>query len=464
MAFHEYQALPTAVELSSTDKTDALTELTQALCKAAGIRSYKTVLYDVFKHEEAASSFIGQGIAIPQAHGPIKKDFIIAIGRSRLGINYDAARGALARIVVLVIARKDVWNSERHIGLLTEIASCFKTDLVRERVLAAPAPVDVVSIVTGFDTGADGKQPEGRKAARAKKQVDPILSSAMTLGKNFGAAAIMVFADAVRGNDFVDQFRGAHKLIVVTNNKTRFAQDDRRIKALIQTPSVLSDRVSQMKIGVLLALSRGLVSTQDRVICVSGNAKNGTFDTVVALDIDKEYEFFFTATRAIIPPDVKPEVLERILGLAGEIAVEGREGKPIGTIFVLGDTNSVNANVRQLIINPFRGYSEAERNIMDPGLDETIKEFAAIDGAFIITGDGIVISGGSYLRPQVEIDPLPGGLGARHMAAAAITACTNSLAITVSESTGMVTLFKNGSIMLSVAKPPAHEKGVVKIV
>jgi len=151
-----------------------------------------------------------------------------------------------------------------------------------------------------------------------------------------------------------------------------------------------------------------------------------------------------------------------VIGLAGEIAVEGREGKAVGTIFVLGDTNSVNANVRQLIINPFRGYSEAERNILDPGLVETIKEFAAIDGAFIITGDGVILSAGSYLRPQVTDTPdLAPGFGARHAAAAGISSCTQALAITISESTGMVNVFKNGTIMLSLSRPVVRGKDAV---
>jgi DNA integrity scanning protein DisA with diadenylate cyclase activity len=213
---------------------------------------------------------------------------------------------------------------------------------------------------------------------------------------------------------------------------------------------------------VLLALSRNLVDKDDTVICLSGSTRCGTFDTIVALDITAEYQFFFSATNAILPPDVKPEVLERVLALAGEIAVEGREGKPLGTIFVVGDTNTVNAYIRQLIINPFRGYSEAERNILDPALGETIKEFAAIDGAFVITGDGVVLSAGSYLRPQREVEDLPSGLGSRHAAAAGITACTSTLAITVSESTGMVSVFKNGSIMMTISRPLEKEKGIVQ--
>jgi DNA integrity scanning protein DisA with diadenylate cyclase activity len=271
-----------------------------------------------------------------------------------------------------------------------------------------------------------------------------------------------VFADTVRENDFLDILKNKGTVIVVTSNKTRFDQTDKRMSACIQAPSFPASRTGQIKIGILLALSRNLIAREDKVVCISGNSKSGVFDTIVALDVTSEYDFFFAHAPAILPADIKPEVLERILGIAGEIAVEGREGKPVGTIFVIGDTNTVNKYVTQLIINPFRGYSEAERNILDPALAETIKEFASIDGAFIITGDGIILSAGSYLRPQLDADSLPNGLGSRHVASAGITACTKALSITISESTGMVTLFKNGAIVMTISKPVDRDKSTVQ--
>ena len=234
---------------------------------------------------------------------------------------------------------------------------------------------------------------------------------------------------------------------------------------MIQAPYFPESRTGQIKIGIILAISRSFINKTDTVVCVSGNSNIGTFDTLIVLDIEKEFQFFFTATRSILPPDVKPEVLERLLGIASEIALEGREGKPIGTIFVLGDTNTVNTFVRQLIINPFRGYSEAERNVLDPALDETIKEFASIDGAFVITGDGIILSAGSYLRPsgnEAELVALPSGFGSRHAASAGITMCSNALAITISESTGMISIFKNGNIVLTLSKPLTRSKTLVR--
>jgi diadenylate cyclase len=461
VTFEQYLAIPTVIDLKSEDKVEALKELSLVLFKALDVRKQKAIIEEILKREEASSTFIGQGLAMPQAHGPIKEEFVIAVGRSLGGIKYDAARGALVHVIVLLIAREEADNN-KQIQILSELATFFKTDAVKEQILAFESPVDLIKIIESL------KHPSVEDKATkiaAKKIVTPIISAAVTLARETKANAIMIFADTVRENDFIDQFRMKPKLIVVTSNKARFElARNRKIAALIQVPSIPASRTGQIKIGILLALSRNLIDRESKVICLSGNSSNGIFDTIVVIDVAMEYEFFFSSAQAIVPSDVKPEVLERIIGLAQEIAVEGREGKPVGTIFVLGDTNSVNAYVRQLIINPFRGYSEAERNVLDPGLVETIKEFASIDGAFVITGDGIILSAGSYLRPQLteELPALPGGFGARHAAAAGISACTNALAITISESTGTVTIFKNGVVMMSIARPVIREKTLIQ--
>ena len=61
---------------------------------------------------------------------------------------------------------------------------------------------------------------------------------------------------------------------------------------------------------------------------------------------------------------------------------------------------------------------------------------------------------GSYVRTASQEEyELPRGLGARHHAAAAITAVTGAIAVTVSESTGSVTIFRGGQIVTEIQKP-----------
>ncbi|MDR0307987.1 MAG: PTS sugar transporter subunit IIA [Chitinispirillales bacterium] len=460
MSFEQYLATPAVIDIVSEDKTGSFRELASVLCKAAEISKQKPILEEILKREESSSTFIGNGVALPHARGcPIKEEFAIVVGRSIAGINYDAARNASAHIVILLVSREDAENT-RQIEILAEIAAFFKSEEIREQILSQDAVVDLRVLSAALKKGLFEKK-ERRRAVR--KTASPILGAAMNLARDFDARAIMVFADVVKDNDFLEQLGARNKLIIVTNNKTRFdLTRDKKVIGVVQAPPIPVSRTSQLKIGILLALSRGFVKKEDKIVCVSGGVSGSIFDTIVCVDIAMEYDFFFLTAHNLLPSDIKPEVFERVIGLAGEMAVEGREGKPLGTIFVLGDTNSVNGHVRQLIINPFRGYSEAERNIIDPGLTETIKEFASIDGAFIITGDGVILSAGSYLRPQVtdSHEMLPGGFGARHAAAAGITSCTKALAITISESTGMVNIFKNGTIMLSLSKPMVRGREV----
>ena len=85
-----------------------------------------------------------------------------------------------------------------------------------------------------------------------------------------------------------------------------------------------------------------------------------------------------------------PEVLEPLIGLAVEIAREGREGRRIGTLFTLGDENAVLARSRPLILDPLLGHPESSRHVTNLNLRGTVKELAQLDGGFVVSHDGIV--------------------------------------------------------------------------
>ncbi len=175
-------------------------------------------------------------------------------------------------------------------------------------------------------------------------------------------------------------------------------------------------------------------------------------DQIQILDTAKDSEIVMGRGMKDIAENIHPEVFQAVLHLSIELAEKGREGKPIGTIFVVGDHEKVLPLTKQMIINPFKGYDEEERNILAPALKETIREFAAMDGAFIISGDGIVLTAGAYLGAASEEANLPRGLGSRHMAAAGITNLTNAVAFVISESSGDVRIFKNGKILTQIEK------------
>lgn len=233
-------------------------------------------------------------------------------------------------------------------------------------------------------------------------------------------------------------------------NKGTFPAD----RQVIEVPEIDLGRLEQAKIAILAAMSHGLLKRGQTIACVAGASQSGELDTIFVLQIDRELDLFFLDdTNLHLPPDIGPGVLDKVVALAMEMASEGREGRSRGTILVVGDTDRVLAYSRQLIMNPFNGYAQDERNILDPSLDETVKELAAIDGAFVIRGDGAIDTAGTYLQFPSGPDPkLPPGLGARHHAAAGITAVTTAIAVTVSQSTGTVSIFRSGLMLMEIER------------
>ena len=146
---------------------------------------------------------------------------------------------------------------------------------------------------------------------------------------------------------------------------------------------------------------------------------------------------------------VNPETLKHTVILAVEIAREGREGRKIGTLFVVGDTEEVLKHSRSLILDPLFGHPDALKLIHLPDMRETVKELAQLDGAFVVSDAGVVVSACRYIDAFSEGIALPLGLGSRHMAAASITKQTGAVAVVVSESS-IVRVFDDGEIISEI--------------
>ncbi len=151
--------------------------------------------------------------------------------------------------------------------------------------------------------------------------------------------------------------------------------------------------------------------------------------------------------RVIDGTDVLPEVFDAILQACIEIAREGREGKPVGTAFLVGDREAVMARSRQLILNPFYGHPAEMRNIIKKDVREMLKEYALLDGAFVVSGDGMLEAAGRYITVDASEASLPKGMGTRHSSTAAITTMTRTVGLVVSESGGRVSVIKDGKIV-----------------
>jgi diadenylate cyclase len=180
------------------------------------------------------------------------------------------------------------------------------------------------------------------------------------------------------------------------------------------------------------------------ILCIGNDITDRKRDGVVRISTDTWKDLVVTDT------DVDDSVFDAVFHICTEISIEGREGKSVGTTFLIGDIQHVLEKSRQIILNPFEGHPPESRIITDPGLKENIKALAQLDGAFVITGDGFVESVGRYITVDSSNVTLPPGMGTRHNSAAAITSVTKAVGIVVSQSGGGITVFRDGRIIKKI--------------
>ena len=219
----------------------------------------------------------------------------------------------------------------------------------------------------------------------------------------------------------------------------------------VTVPPYDYSRVEKVKVALVAAMTANAFTDGESVLCLTGRSGSRIPDTLVKLQIGRGFEEKISIDTVSLGAEFSSQVVEALVSLAMAIGHEGFEGHPIGTIFVLGDSTAVMEKSRQLTLNPFQGMSEAERNCLDPPIRDALKTFAVLDGAFVIREDGVVLAAGRYLQVAANKDAkVPMGLGARHTAAAAVTLDTKAVAITVSQTTGAVRVFKEGEIVLEL--------------
>ena len=239
------------------------------------------------------------------------------------------------------------------------------------------------------------------------------------------------------------------KLIYAVTNEAIAAElIAKKEKALI-IPAYDYSRVERVKVAMVSALSQGAFKEGDLVVCLTGRLGR-SLDTLMQMRIGSSLDDRVAIEGVKLGDEFNSQVVDALIQLALQIGQEGFEGHPIGTIITIGDHNAVMETSRQLTINPFQGLSEAERNVLDPRIREAIKNFSVLDGAFVIREDGVVLAAGRYLSASDDQVKIPLGLGARHAAAASITATTKCIAMVVSQTSGAVRLFKEGNIVLEL--------------
>jgi len=202
--------------------------------------------------------------------------------------------------------------------------------------------------------------------------------------------------------------------------------------------------------AVLSCVARQILQPGAQVIAIYGGFETGRIDSLSIIRLEEHLGRLTVRDLQRLGTSVPLDTLKAVVDLAVEIGREGREGKAVGTIFVVGDTRRVMQYIHPAGFDPVKGYGRKERNLRDARVREAVKEIAPLDGAFIVSADGTVEKACQLIDAAHASLTLSKGLGSRHWAAAAISRVTDAIAVVVSQSNGTVRLFQNGEVILRI--------------
>ncbi len=136
------------VDLKARDKKSVLDELVAPVAEETGA-SHENLVKVLMDRERLGSTGIGGGIGIP--HGKLKnlESLILGFGLSRQGIDFESMDGRPTHIYFLLLTPES--SAGVHLKLLARISRLLKNDGVKERLMQAQTPQDVITIIEEED-------------------------------------------------------------------------------------------------------------------------------------------------------------------------------------------------------------------------------------------------------------------------------------------------------------------------
>lgn len=287
-------------------------------------------------------------------------------------------------------------------------------------------------------------------AAKYNDDLRDMVALAVRMAKGNEADALLVMLEEPTDWAKLKKTVGSFELMVASDDAKDVegaAEAGLQAVVLDRPYDLVHEKLTQT---LLESVADDLLSPGADVVALYSGFEAGKLDSISLIHLDEHLRRLTARDLRQLETRVPLDTLKTVVDLSVEIGREGREGKRVGTMFVVGDTRKVLTHSRPTGFDPVKGYQRKERNLSDARVREGIKEIAQMDGAFIVSADGTVDAAARYIDAPAAGITLSKGLGTRHWSAASISRATNAVAVTVSESSGTVRIFENGEVMLRI--------------
>ncbi len=141
------------VDLKATTKEEALRELVDVLATSPDVTDREELLNAIYERERVISTGVGIEVALPHVKIPSVKNFVIAIGRSHKGIEFESLDDKPVYIIVMIGA------NDRQAGdflkVLARLVLKLKSRNFRKQVMFAPNPKRIKELFVSDEVPED---------------------------------------------------------------------------------------------------------------------------------------------------------------------------------------------------------------------------------------------------------------------------------------------------------------------
>ncbi len=286
--------------------------------------------------------------------------------------------------------------------------------------------------------------------SKDQENLQSFVDTAVELAKFMKADSVMLLLEFKADWGLVKKHAQKHEVIISSHlaDVINGAKSHGFNTVLLTVPeATIQDQLTQ---AILDAVANEWVKPGAAVVVIYSAFDMEAVDTISVIELNERLGKLTARDLKKLETNVPLETLKLVVDLAVEIGREGREGKPVGTMFIVGDHRKVMEESQPAGFDFVKAYPRRERNISEHRVREGIKEIAQLDGAIVIASDGTVEATCRIIDTSPVELTMTTGLGSRHYAGAAISKNTRAIAVVVSESSGTVRLFHNGEIVLRI--------------
>jgi fructose-specific phosphotransferase system IIA component len=136
-------------ELSSLTKEEVIGELVALAAKSKLVKDKEMLLKDVLEREKLVTTGVGYGVAFPHAKTRSVRGIVIAFGRSKQGVDFDAMDKRPVNLFFLIAAPEDAIGA--HLNVMARLTYIMKSEENREKLLNIKSPKELLEMLDSVE-------------------------------------------------------------------------------------------------------------------------------------------------------------------------------------------------------------------------------------------------------------------------------------------------------------------------